>query len=82
MNHNFIDEYFSGEFYWYSNASDDSFVCSDCNKSYSSKAALKNHQQSHEGKTSCTFCGRTFSSMSNLNKHIKNHHTRDDGQSF
>jgi len=60
----------------------ESFLCSVCNKSYSSKAALKNHQQSHEGKTSCTFCGRTFSSMSNLNKHIKNHHTRDDGLIF
>jgi len=71
-----------GEFYWYSNLPEESFLCTFCNKTYSSKAALRNHQQSHEGKTSCTFCGRTFSSMSNLNKHIKNHHTKDDGPIF
>ena len=72
-----------GDFYWYSNPSEESFLCSFCHKMYSSKAALKNHLQNHEGKTSCTFCGRTFSSMSNLNKHIKNNHTKgDDEQNF
>eukprot|EP00092_Neocalanus_flemingeri_P002190 GFUD01002330.1.p1 GENE.GFUD01002330.1~~GFUD01002330.1.p1 ORF type:complete len:331 (-),score=83.47 GFUD01002330.1:381-1373(-) len=71
-----------GDFYWYSSMSEESYLCPVCNKMYSSKAALKNHLQSHEGKTSCTFCGRTFSSMSNLNKHIKNHHTKDDDQNF
>jgi len=66
-----------GDFFWYSGVLGESYLCTVCNKQYSSKAALKNHQQSHEGKTSCTYCGRTFSSMSNLNKHIKNHHTKN-----
>jgi len=69
-----------GDFYWYYNTSEESFLCSFCHKMYSSKAALNNHLQSHEGKTSCPFCGRTFSSMSNLNKHIKNHHTKSDDE--
>merc|ERR1719458_2335732 len=68
-------------FYWshYQQASGETtgqqHICPTCHNSYGSKAALVNHQQSHEGRTNCQYCGNTFSSISNLNKHVKKHHT-------
>ena len=69
---------FSGYYWNYQHqqgAGEVAHVCPTCQNTYSSKAALVNHQQSHQGRTNCQYCGNTFSSISNLNKHVKKHHT-------
>ena len=81
----FILSGFAG-YYWYEEEGQgqtgSSFICTTCNRSYSSKAALVNHQQSHEGRTNCNFCGNTFSSISNLNKHVKKNHPENVHQGY
>ncbi len=52
------------------------FVCTQCGKSLSTKAILKEHVLRHQGVTfPCTLCNQTFTGEANLRRHVKYQHT-------
>lgn len=52
------------------------FKCKDCDKAFSHKSNLKEHEKIHSGEKShvCDKCGKAFTTKSSLNRHIKIQH--------
>ncbi|CAG9570359.1 unnamed protein product [Danaus chrysippus] len=51
------------------------YVCGTCNKSFPKKYTLKNHEQTHKGKTFlCSMCDKMFAKDASLQKHIQRCH--------
>ena len=48
-----------------------SFICEECNQSFSAMKYLRKHQRIHEGTTTycCSECNESFSSLGDLNMH-------------
>ena len=48
-----------------------SFICEECNQSFSTMKYIRKHQRSHEGATTfcCSECNESFSSLGDLNMH-------------
>ena len=51
------------------------FRCSVCDKVFTRKATLEEHQNMHQGeiKQNCEYCGKQFSTVSNLQRHLTVH---------
>ncbi|OWR49894.1 putative krueppel c2h2-type zinc finger protein [Danaus plexippus plexippus] len=51
------------------------YVCGTCNKSFPKKYTLKNHEQTHKGKTFlCSMCDKMFAKDASLQKHVQRCH--------
>ena len=48
-----------------------SFICEECNQSFSTMKCIRKHQRIHEGATTfcCSECNESFSSLGDLNMH-------------
>ena len=58
-----------------SGKAENNFECKTCNKCYSKKVKLIEHQRSHTGERpfACETCGKSFSRSCNLSTHRKIH---------
>ena len=58
------------------------YLCTECHKTFQSRAAFRNHKQMHEGLYTCSHCNKSLSSSWSLQQHMQTHSSVEERAKF